>query len=82
MILCRGQTSQVVDTLRLSRLTVDKIYQNLGLSFAYNLLGIPVAAGVLLPRFGIALSPALCGALMGLSSVAVVSNSCLVRARG
>ena len=61
--------------VRLARRTRRLMRQNLGWAVAYNALGLPVAAGVLLPRFGIALSPALASAAMALSSVSVLLNS-------
>lgn len=79
IILMRDRLSDVVESIRLSRATFTKIRQNLFWAFAYNLLGIPVAAGVLLPSFGILLSPAAAGALMAFSSVSVVTNSLLLR---
>jgi len=69
----------IVKAIKLSRATFNKIRQNLFWALAYNTLGIPVAAGVLLPGFGIALNPAVAGALMAFSSVTVVSNSLLLR---
>jgi Cu2+-exporting ATPase len=54
---------------------MTKIKQNLGWAFAYNLVGIPLAAGALLPGAGVALTPSVAGALMGLSSLAVMGNS-------
>lgn len=69
----------VVEAVRLSRATFRKIQQNLFWAFAYNILGIPVAAGVLLPAFGLLLNPAAAGALMAFSSVSVVTNSLLLR---
>lgn len=69
----------VVESIELSRATFNKIRQNLFWAFAYNVLGIPVACGVLLPGFGILLSPAAAGALMAFSSVSVVTNSLLLR---
>ena len=71
--------SDVVEAIRLSRATFRKIQQNLFWAFAYNTLGIPVAAGALLPAFGILLSPAAAGAVMAFSSVSVVTNSLLLR---
>ena len=71
--------TDVVEAIRLSRKTFSKIQQNLYWAFAYNILGIPIAAGVLLPTLGIVLSPASAGALMAFSSVSVVTNSLLLR---
>ncbi len=69
----------VVESIELSRATFNKIRQNLFWAFAYNILGIPAACGVLLPGFGIVLSPSAAGALMAFSSVSVVTNSLLLR---
>lgn len=69
----------VVDAIQLSRATFNKIRQNLFWAIGYNALGIPAAAGALLPGFGIVLSPAAAGALMAFSSVSVVTNSLLLR---
>jgi Cu2+-exporting ATPase len=68
-----------VEAIRLSRATFHKIQQNLLWAIGYNLLGIPLAAGVLLPAFGIGLSPAMAGGLMALSSLSVTLNSILLR---
>jgi Cu2+-exporting ATPase len=78
IILMRDQLSDVVESIRLSRATFAKIRQNLFWAFAYNLLGIPIAAGILLPSVGILLSPAAAGAFMAFSSVSVVTNSLLL----
>jgi len=59
----------------LSRATMRNIRQNLTFAFGYNALGIPVAAGVLYPAFGLLLSPVFAGAAMALSSVSVVTNA-------
>lgn len=75
----RDRLSDVVESIRLSRATFNKIRQNLFWAFAYNVCGIPIAAGLLLPAFGISLSPATAGALMAFSSVSVVTNSLLLR---
>jgi Cu2+-exporting ATPase len=69
----------VVESIELSRATFNKIRQNLFWALGYNALGIPAAAGVLLPGFGIVLNPAAAGALMAFSSVSVVTNSLLLR---
>lgn len=74
-----GGLMDIVKAIKLSRATFNKIRQNLFWALGYNTLGIPVAAGVLLPGFGIALNPAVAGALMAFSSVTVVSNSLLLR---
>ncbi len=79
IVLMRDRLTDVVEALHLSRATFRKIRQNLFWAFAYNLLGIPIAAGILLPKFGILLSPAAAGALMAFSSVSVVTNSLLLR---
>jgi hypothetical protein len=63
--------AQVVDALMLSRATFAKIRQNLWWAFGYNLVGVPIAAGALLPSLGLALTPSIAGALMGCSSLAV-----------
>lgn len=79
IILMRDRLTDVVEVIQLSRATFNKIRQNLFWAFAYNILGIPVAAGVLLPISGFVLSPAAAGALMAFSSVSVVTNSLLLR---
>ncbi|MFS8840614.1 heavy metal translocating P-type ATPase [Synechococcus sp. W55.2] len=79
IILMRNHLWDVVQAIRLSRATFRKIQQNLLWAFGYNLVGIPVAAGVLLPPFGIGLSPAIAGGLMALSSLSVILNSLLLR---
>ncbi len=70
---------KIVDVLRLSRATFRKIQQNLFWAFIYNLLALPIAAGLLLPSVGILLSPASSAAIMALSSVSVVTNSLQLR---
>ncbi|MGB3517971.1 MAG: HAD-IC family P-type ATPase, partial [Elainellaceae cyanobacterium] len=78
IILMRDRLMDVVESIRLSQATFNTIRQNLGWALAYNLIGIPLAMGVLLPGFGILLSPPTAGALMAFSSITVVSNSLLL----
>lgn len=79
IVLMRDRLLDVVASIQLSNATFNKIRQNLFWAFAYNVMGIPVAAGVLLPTYGIVLSPSAAGALMAFSSVSVVTNSLLLR---
>ncbi|MEM1167891.1 MAG: heavy metal translocating P-type ATPase [Cyanobacteria bacterium P01_H01_bin.35] len=79
IVLMQDKLMDVVESIKLSRTTFNKIRQNLFWAFAYNIVGIPVAAGVLLPSLGIILSPSAAGALMAFSSVSVVTNSLLLR---
>jgi len=77
--LMRGDLRGVVVAVLLSRRTIQIIRENLAWAFGYNLLLIPVAAGVLYPLWGITLSPVLAGMAMALSSVSVVANSLRLR---
>jgi Cu2+-exporting ATPase len=77
-----GGIGQAADAIELGRSALSKIRQNLGWALAYNLVGVPVAAGVLLPEYGISLNPAAAGAMMALSSVAVVTNSLMLKVPG
>ncbi|MDO7875851.1 heavy metal translocating P-type ATPase [Hymenobacter sp. ASUV-10] len=77
--LMRSDLQGVVTAIALSRRTMQVIRQNLFFAFVYNALGIPIAAGVLYPAFGILLSPMLAAAAMALSSVSVLSNSLRLR---
>jgi len=77
--LVRGDLQGVVQARRLSRLTVSNIRQNLFFAFIYNTIGVPIAAGVLYPFFGILLSPILAAAAMSLSSVSVIANALRLR---
>jgi Cu2+-exporting ATPase len=79
VVLLSDRPSQVLDAIVVSQATMAKIRQNLAWAFGYNLIGVPVAAGALLPSLGIALTPSVSGALMGLSSLAVMGNSLLLR---
>jgi P-type Cu+ transporter len=73
--LVKGDLRAIVRALRLSRATMRNIRQNLFFAFIYNALGIPVAAGVLYPFFGLLLSPIIAAAAMSFSSVSVVMNA-------
>jgi Cu+-exporting ATPase len=77
--LIRGDLHGVVTAIELSRATMRTIRQNLFFAFVYNVIGIPIAAGVLYPVFGIMLSPIIASAAMALSSVSVVTNSLRLR---
>jgi len=78
IVLVRGDLGGVVEALKLSRYTIRKIKENLFWAFFYNTAGIPIAAGVLYPVFGLLLNPVIAAAAMGFSSVSVVSNSLLM----
>jgi Cu+-exporting ATPase len=78
--LVKGDLNGIVRARHLSRATVRNIRQNLGFAFGYNALGIPVAAGLLYPAFGLLLSPLLAALAMSLSSVSVITNALRLRA--
>ena len=78
--LVKGDLGGIVRARRLSRAVMRNIRQNLFFSFVFNAAGVPIAAGVLYPSLGIALSPIIAGAAMALSSVAVICNSLRLRA--
>ncbi|VAX00287.1 Lead, cadmium, zinc and mercury transporting ATPase; Copper-translocating P-type ATPase [hydrothermal vent metagenome] len=73
--LMRGSLHGVIDAIAISKATTRNIKQNLFGAFIYNIVGIPVAAGVLFPLFGILLNPMIAGAAMAMSSVTVVMNA-------
>lgn len=73
--LLHGDLAKVAQAIKLSKVTMNTIKQNLFWAFFYNIIGIPIAAGVLYPIFGIVLNPAIAGAAMAFSSVSVVTNS-------
>ena len=75
LTLLHGDISKISHAIKLSRLTLKTIKQNLFWAFAYNIIGIPLAAGLFYPITGWLLSPIFAGAAMALSSVSVVTNS-------
>ena len=75
MIIISSDLKKITTAIRLSQLSYSTIRQNLFWAFAYNILGIPIAAGILFPIFGFMLNPMIAGAAMALSSVSVVGNS-------
>ncbi|MGC1309920.1 MAG: HAD-IC family P-type ATPase, partial [Phormidesmis sp.] len=79
IVLMGDALADILAAIRLSRATFNKIRQNLGWAFAYNLVCIPLAAGAFLPAFGLSLNPGFAGGLMALSSVTVVLNSLMLR---
>jgi Cu+-exporting ATPase len=78
--LVKGDLAGIARARALSRATMANIRQNWVLAFVYNVIGVPVAAGVLYPAFGLLLSPALAAAAMSLSSVSVIGNALRLRA--
>lgn len=77
--LVKGDLAGIVRARALSRATMRNIRQNLFLAFVYNVIGIPIAAGVLYPAFGVLLSPIIAAAAMSLSSVCVIGNALRLR---
>jgi Cu2+-exporting ATPase len=78
VVVMGEQLSDVVKALQLARSTMAKVRQNLAWAFGYNLIVLPIAAGALLPGFGIQLTPPLAALLMALSSITVVVNALLL----
>ena len=78
--LLKGDLTGIVRARRLSQATMRNIRQNLFFAFIYNAAGIPIAAGMLYPVFGVLLSPIIAAAAMALSSVSVVGNALRLRA--
>ncbi|MEO0408368.1 MAG: copper-translocating P-type ATPase, partial [Cyanobacteria bacterium P01_A01_bin.135] len=77
--LISGDLQGVITAIELSRATVHNIRQNLFFAFVYNIVGIPIAAGLLFPVFGLLLNPVIAGAAMAFSSVSVVTNALRLR---
>jgi Cu+-exporting ATPase len=73
--LLRGDLQGIVQARRLSKAVMRNIRENLFFAFVYNAAGVPIAAGVLYPAFGLLLSPIIAAAAMALSSVSVIANS-------
>jgi P-type Cu+ transporter len=79
IVLVKGDLRGIVRARELSRATLRNIRQNLWFAFLYNSLGVPIAAGVLYPFFGLLLSPMIASAAMTMSSVSVISNALRLR---
>jgi Cu+-exporting ATPase len=79
--LLKGDLTGIVRARKLSQATMSNIRQNLVFAFVYNVVGIPIAAGVLYPTFGLLLSPMIAAAAMALSSVSVIGNALRLRAK-
>jgi Cu+-exporting ATPase len=77
--LVKGDLDGIVKAIHLSKAVMRNIRQNLFFAFVYNALGIPIAAGLLYPFFGLLLSPIIAGAAMSLSSVSVIANALRLR---
>ena len=79
LILLGENLGALVRAIVISRATMAKVRQNLLWAFGYNLIALPLAAGLLLPRFGLILTPSFAGLLMALSSITVVANALLLQ---
>ena len=79
--LLKGDLTGIVRARKLSQATMGNIRQDLVFAFMYNIAGIPIAAGILYPAFGLLLSPMIAAAAMALSSVSVISNALRLRAQ-
>jgi Cu+-exporting ATPase len=79
VVLVRNDLRGLLRAFRLSAATMRNVRQNLWFAFGYNALGVPLAAGVLYPFFGLLLSPWIAAAAMSLSSVSVISNALRLR---
>lgn len=75
VVLVKGDLRGIAQARLLSQHTMKNVRQNLIFAFVYNFIGVPIAAGVLYPWFGIVLSPMLASAIMALSSVSVIANA-------
>ncbi|NOX71206.1 MAG: cadmium-translocating P-type ATPase [Candidatus Micrarchaeota archaeon] len=79
IVLMKNDLKDVPHAIKLSKTTMSKIMQNMFWALIYNIIGIPIAAGVLYPSFGILLNPMIAGGAMAMSSVSVVTNSLLLK---
>ncbi len=79
IVLVKNDLNDIVSAIQLSKYTMKKIKQNLFWAFGYNIIGIPIAMGILYPFTGFLLSPVIAGGAMAFSSISVVSNSLLMR---
>ncbi len=79
VVLVKGYLNGILRARNLSRATVRNIRQNLAFAFAYNTIGIPIAAGILYPLTGLLLSPLVAALAMSLSSVSVIGNALRLR---
>jgi Cu2+-exporting ATPase len=79
LVVMGDRLDGLLQALEIARLTMVKVRQNLAWAFGYNLIVLPIAAGVLLPGFGIRLSPPLAALLMALSSITVLLNALLLQ---
>ena len=79
IVLVKGDLRGIAKAQALSQQTMRNIRQNLFFAFIYNFVGVPIAAGVLYPAFGILLSPMIASAAMSLSSVSVIGNALRLR---
>jgi len=77
--LVKGDLRGIVKARRLSHLTMNNIRENLFFAFVYNAVGVPLAAGVLFPAFGLLLNPMIAAAAMSFSSVSVIANALRLR---
>ena len=77
--MVNGDLRAIAQAIHLRHATLSNIRQNLFFAFVYNALGIPIAAGLLYPFFGVLLSPMIAGAAMSLSSVSVIANALRLR---
>ena len=79
LVIMGDRLESLPDALLLSKKTINKVKQNLFWAFGYNIIALPVAAGILLPNFGILLSPPIAALLMAISSITVVINALSLR---